>query len=379
MASDNDVMSLLALADLSIANGDYDRSVLILKGALAQADKTAPNDVKLRLDILMKLADVNHITGQWVDALMYLDTVLQTASEKNLTGVMGEALIASGTILSKKGKWDIANRKFEQAMSMLGHRSQHPLMAKAAIGKGTILWRRGMGDDAILAARKAYAIAEGLEDDDIMGAAQALIASATFDSGSYEQSLAASEKAIGHFKRSGNHIELSRVLNNMGETHKVMGRYEKAIEAFNEGLKHTTGKGVRRNMGYLLTNLAECHIRGGRNLEARTFVTMAEDNIAGIQDEYLHAMHRFVWGLIFEHEKDLGKASENYMAALLKMMSLGIPFDIGLIEVAYSQCLRKQGKNDDAARHLRDAAASFRKTGAKAMAEKAEALLAGLS
>jgi tetratricopeptide (TPR) repeat protein len=292
---------------------------------------------------------------------------------------MGEALIMSGTILSKKGKWDIANRKFEQAISLLGNRSQHPVLARAMTGKGIILWRRGLAEEAVLVAKKAYAMAEGFEDQDIMGGAQALMASALFDMGRYDQSLVAGDKAIGHFRKAGNLIELSRVLNNKGETHKVMGHYGKAIEAFNEGLEHTTGKGVRRNIGYLLTNLAECHIREGRRLEARTFVTMAEDNIAGIQDEYLHAMHRFVWGLIFEYEQDLGKASENYMAALLKMLSLGIPFDIGLIQMAYSECLVKQGKLEEAGKHLTDAAASFRKTGARAMAERAEAAIAGLA
>jgi tetratricopeptide (TPR) repeat protein len=375
MAAQTDVMSLLALADLTIAKGDYERSLLILKDALNMSEKTAPSDVKQRLDILMKMAEVNHITGQWVDALMHLDNVLRTASEKNLVGVMGEALITSGTILSKNGKWDIAKKKFDQAIEHLGHRYQHPLMARAMIGKGIIFWRKGMGDEAIQLAKKAFAVAEEAENNDIMGSAQSLIASAAFDMGNFPLSLTSNEEALRHYRNSGNVIEATRILNNTGETHKVMGNYSKAIECFNEGLKLTTGKGVRRNMAYLLINLAECHVREGRRLEARTFATMAENNASGIQDEYLQAMLKYAWGLIFGSEEEFGKANENYMAALLKIFSLGIPFDTGLMELAYGQCLLKQGKKDEAIIHLRDAASSFRTAGSGPMEKRAETIL----
>jgi tetratricopeptide (TPR) repeat protein len=375
MAANNDVMSLLALADLSSVNGDYERAQLLLKGALSQVEKTTPGDLKQRLDIMMKLADINHITGQWVDALMYLDTVIQTASEKHLAGLMGQALITSGTILSKKGKWDLAKRKFEQAISSVELRSNHPLMAKALVGKGTIFWRKGMGDEAIRAAREAYAIGVNIEDEPIMGSAQALIASAAFDMGNYALSLDSNDKALLHYRKARDANEISRILNNTGETHKVMGSYAKAIEYFNEGLKTTSGKGVRRNMGYLLANLAECHIRERRNLEARTFATMAEDNISGIEDEYLRAMLKFVWALIHEFEEDYARASENYMSALLKMFTLGIPFDTGIMQLTYSDCLLKQGKKEDAIKHLKDAATSFKRAGSAPMVQRAEAQL----
>jgi len=375
MVAKTDVMGLLALADLAIAKGDYERSLLILKDALNISEKTAPSDLKQRLDILMKMAEVNHITGQWVDALMHLDNILRTASEKNLVGIMGEALITSGTILSKKGKWDIAKKKFDQAIEHLGQRYQHPLMARALIGNGIIFWRKGMGDEAIQLAKKAFAIAEEAENDDIMGSAQSLIASAAFDMGNFALSLTSNEKALQCYRNSANIIEATRVLNNTGEIHKVMENYSKAIDCFNEGLRLTTGKGVRRNMSYLLTNLAECHVREGRGLEAKTFATMAETNASGIQDEYLQAMLKYTWGLIYENDGGFGKANENYMAALLKMFSLGIPFDTGLMELAYGECLLKQGKKDEAVIHLKDAVNSFKTAGSKPMEKRAETIL----
>ncbi|MBA3045095.1 MAG: tetratricopeptide repeat protein [Candidatus Thermoplasmatota archaeon] len=376
MAVTNDIMALLALTDLSIAKGDYERASLSLKSALIQVEKSTPGDLKQRLDIMMKLAEINHITGQWVDALMFLDNVIRTASEKNMVGVMGEALLTSGTILSKKGKWDVALRKFEQMITLLGARGNHPLMARAFVGKGIIFWRKGKCDEAILLAKKALLIAEDAENDDIMGSAQSLIASAAFDMGNYPLSIASNEKALHHYTRAKNINEVTRILNNTGETYKVMGDYSRAIKFFEEGLKMTSGKGVRRNLGYLFTNLAECHIREGRNTEARYFAILAEENVVNIQDEYLHAMLEFTRALIHENEGEFGKASEFYMSALLKMMSLGIPFDTGVMQLTYSQCLIKQGKKEEAKKHLVDAASSFKRAGSKPMIERAENLLA---
>lgn len=372
MTDETDIMALLALADLSIAKGDYERSLLLFKSALNQAEKTNHGDLKQRLDIMMKLAEVNHITGEWVDALMYLDNVFQSASEKNYVGMMGEALINSGTILSKKGKWDIAQRKFEQVISLIGSRGQQPLVARAYIGIGVISWRKGQPDEAIQLAKKALAMAEKIESDELIGSAQALLASVAFDVGDYSLSLTNNDKALHHYRKTGNILEVARILNNTGETHKALGDYPKAIDFFNEGVKITSGKGVRRSMGYLLTNIAECYIRQEKNIEARFFATKAGDTIEGIQDEYLQAMVKFVWALIHEYEHELGKASENYMSALLKMFSLGIPFDSGMIQLAYSGCLLKQNKKDEAVIHLNDAVASFKKAGSRSMTERAE-------
>ena len=67
------------------------------------------------------------------------------------------------------------------------------------------------------------------------------------------------------------------------------------------------------------------------------------------------------------------------MSSLLKMFSLGIPFDTGIIQMAYGEFLAALGRKEDAARHFKDAAGSFRRSGATSLAEDAEKMLAGLS
>jgi len=375
MAADNDISAIIAMSDLSSSKGDYGRSLLLLRNALNQIEKSTSGDLKQRLDILMKLADVNHITGQWVDALMYLDNAFHTASENKLNGVMIEILLASGTILSKKGKWDIALRKFDQAISLMGSAAHQSLMARALVGKGVISWRKGAGPEAIQYAKKAMSMVAEKDREDIMGSAQALIATAAFDMGDYDLSLKSNDKAFAHFQGAGNQMEMTRVLNNTGETYKLMGDYARAKEFFTQGLSLSGGSSPR-SAAYLLTNIAECHARQGQNTDARTFIHMADEKAQGVQDDYLHSMLKFVWALIHESENDHEKAAEQYLSAMSKMRSMSIPFDTGMIQMAYARFLFKQSKADEASKQMEDAVTSFRKAGSQLLLELAEAELA---
>ncbi len=378
MVADSDISAIMAMADLSASKGDYDRSMVLLKNALNQIDKSSGGDLRQRLDIMMRLAETNHVTGQWVDALMYLDNVYQTASEKNLRAVMAEALLVSGTILSKKGKWNLAQKKFDQAISIAGSEAHRSIVARALIGKGIISWRGGAGQEAIILARKAMSM-EGISDEDnVVGSAQALIASAAFDMGDYTLSLDSNEKALTHFRKAGNSIEIARILNNTGETHKVMGNYYKALDCFNEGLK-LAGSGALRSLGYLLTNIAECHARQGQAAEARRFADMASEKILGVQDDYLHAMLSFVWALIHESEQNHPEAIEAHVKAIEKMKALAIPFDMGMMQLAYARYLAGLEKYEAAAKALDEAKSSFKSSGSAFMLEETKKELAKFS
>ena len=371
MAADHDISAIVVMADLSISKGDYERSISLLRDALDYAEKAHPWDPKQRLEIMMKLAEVNHIIGNWVDALMYIDNVLQTASEKNLSSIMAEALLASGTILSKKGKWEIAERKFDQAISLAGSGNNHSLVAKALVQKGVILWRKGLGGEAITIARKAASTPGTGDDDELLGSAFALIGSAAFDMGDYPLSLESNGKALAHYRKANKPIEIARVLNNTGETHKLMGDYDKALEFFNMGMKFF-GAPSPRGAGYLLTNIAECYARKGKGVDAREYASMAEAKIADVQYDYLPAILSFVWAMISEIEREPGKAEGHYKSALLKMQSLGIPFDTGMIQMAYAEFLSSQDKKEGAIENMAGAAAAFRKAGSLPFAERAE-------
>jgi len=121
--------------------GQYQKAQVFLKKAV---DICGIGNVKNRLTALMELAQVNEITGEWVDVLMYLDNIIQTATDSKHSRIREEALITSGNILSKKGKWSLAEKRFHQVLDE-GERAS--TNARALVGIGIIYWRQGEQPD----------------------------------------------------------------------------------------------------------------------------------------------------------------------------------------------------------------------------------------
>jgi tetratricopeptide (TPR) repeat protein len=378
MAQPN-INAMIKMAKRHIKDNQYKMGTSLLKQALLVSEKHSPGDLRQRMEILLVLAEINHITGEWVDALMYLDGVVQASREKHLSHLTCEALITSGTILSKKAKWGVAMSKFEQAEKMAEFSGQRALLAKALVGQGVIHWRQGDGDKAIAFANRAMSMGREMEDEGLMGAAMALIGSARFDMGYFEESVKANKAALVHFKKIDDLLEASRVLNNLGETDKVMGDYEKAIERFNEGLDIANVTGVKRNIGYLLMNLAECHIRQGNETKAREYAKKARETISEQEDVYLQAYLSFVWALIYDHGGKADAAEREFESALSKMMALGIPFDVGVFQLDYARSALKGKRKDKAVRQLKEAVRCFKESGSTTMVERARKELAELT
>jgi tetratricopeptide (TPR) repeat protein len=363
--------AMIKMSKRHLKDNQYHMASSLLKQTLLEVEKRAPRNTRKRIEILLLLAEANHVMGEWVDALMYLDAVVQTTSEKHLLPITVEALITSGTILSKKAKWDVAMRKFEQAQNLSESIKQPALKARALVGLGVIHWRQGESEEAIILASRAMAMGREINDQKLMGAAMALMGSARFDVGDFLESIKANESALLHFKKAEDLLEMSRVLNNLGETYKVMGDYDRAIEHFNQGLEIIEETGVKRNIGYLLMNLAECHVRLRHEAEAKEYAKRANEVIKDQEDVYLQAYLNFVWALIHAREGKADAAEREFENALSKMMALGIPFDVGVFQLEYARSSLKRHKKEKAMRHYKEAVRCFKESGSTPMAESA--------
>ena len=374
-----DYRAMIDKAKGHIDKNDYERASAVLKDALLSVDRHAQGKVKPKLEIMMLLAEVNNLLGEWVDALMYLDAVVQTSSDKRFSAITGNALITSGTILSKKGNWNVAMKKFEQAEQLADSERLWNIKGKSLVCMGVIHWRQGEGDTAIQLANRAKSIGDKIEDHELMGSAFALMASVWFDKAEFEEAVKANENALLHFREANDLFETSRVLNNLGETFKLMGNYEKAIDQFNEGLDVIESTGVKRNIGYLQMNLAECHIRQGQVKKAKLYARRALDIIKDQEDVYLQAYLNLVWALIHDHGGKASSADNEFESALSKMMGLGIPFDTAIFRLDYARSSLRRGKTKKATRLLREAVRCFNEAGSKIFAEQAREELEAIS
>ncbi|KYK31152.1 MAG: hypothetical protein AYK23_00765 [Candidatus Proteinoplasmatales archaeon SG8-5] len=371
----SDVHASIARAKKHMDNHDYDKAAQILKDALLLAERSAPGDIKSRLDIMMLLAEVNNILGEWVDALMYFDAVVQTSTDIRFAAIASEALISSGSILSKKGDWDTAMRKFHQAEMLADSERLWGIKGKTLLNMGVVQWRRGDEEEAINLAVRARGIGKEIGDPKLIGSAMALISSVRFDQADYPGAVETNKEALVHFRETSDVLEMSRVLNNLGETYKLMEKYDLAIDQFEEGLNLIKNSGAKRNIGYLLMNMAECHARKGDDKTAKLYANRTEEMVKDQEDAYLQAYLHLVWALIHDLNGKGSSADDEFESAVSMMIGLGIPLDTALFKLDYARSLLKRGKAEKARELFGEAVSLFKEIGSTTRAEQARSEL----
>jgi tetratricopeptide (TPR) repeat protein len=375
-------MAELALrkARESFEKRSYESAIAQCKEALALVDKemSGADALRLRAAVLLLLADVNDVIGQWVDSLLYLDGVTQISVGLGDAKLGVESLIQAGRIISKKGKWADALKKFERAEALSTKQGMHRLLGRALVGKGIILWRLGQYDDAIREGERAAKMATSIGDEQLVGSAHALIASVRFDQGNYKEAIEANGKALRAFEIVKDAYEMARVLNNLGETYKVMGDYATAIQQLERCLKIAEESDNKRNAGYALMNIAECKVRLGETPAAKVAASKADTIFAGLEDKYAHANMAIVWGLVHASKGDGRAALSSFERGVEVMTALKIPYDTGVALMEFGLALKRFGEPQKARTMLAKAVRSFDEAGAKAMKVKAEEELAVL-
>ncbi|MBI5001611.1 MAG: tetratricopeptide repeat protein [Euryarchaeota archaeon] len=358
----------------------YETAISFCKEALAMVDTDMSGSaaMRLRADILLLLSEINDVTGLWVDSLLYLDGVTQISTALSDTKMRVESLIRAGNIISKKGRWDDALKKFEKAEEAATKNGIHKLLGRALIGKGTILWRMGRYAEAVREADRTSKISGNIHDLQLVGTAHALTASVRFDQGNYAASIEANRKALECFEGVEDVYQIARVLNNIGETYKVIGDYPQAIENLERCLKVAEESGNRRNMGYALMNIAECKVRGGDPAAAKNAAARAESALAGMEDRYAHANLATVWALIHVAKKEAKESFAYFDRALAQMKELKIPYDTGVVQLEYGLAALHFKDRERAKEMLSDAIDSFQDAGNKAMMAKVEEAFASI-
>jgi len=358
-----------AEAELQKARADFEKrayepAIARCKGALALVDKemSGVTAQRQRATILQLLSEITDVSGNWVDALLYLDGVTQIAVSLNDNKLAVESLIQAGKVVSKKGKWEDALRKFDRAEQLSRKQGIHRLLARALVGKGIVLWRQGQHADAAHQAESAAKIGESLGDPQIQGESLALIGSVRYDQGNYPSSIEALERSRKFFDITKDQYELARVLNNIGETYRAMGDNEAAIKNLELCLKVSEGSGNRRNAGYAMMNIAG----------AKVHATKANDIFATLEDKYALANISMVWGKIHAALGESANAKSCFEKALETMSVLAIPYDMGIIQMEYGRFLAKSSGSEEGRAMLKRAGRSFELAGAREMASKVQ-------
>ena len=356
-------------ARASFAAHSYDSALATCAAALEQlkGDGDAPEARRFKVELMQIMSSVSMVTGAWVETLGYLEQVIDLTSSGSDPAAHLGALLQYGDILSKKGKWQLALGRFEEAERHAARGGFDDLQGRALVGKGTVQWRLGKAGDAKRCAERALALAKTAGEDMLAGRALALMASISFDLGDYSVALDDNTKALESFERTGDTSEVSRVLNNMGETYCVMGDFQGAVREFERSLKIAKAAGNRRNVGYALTYLATAYVSNGNLIKARNCALEANEMLNGVEDPYARAYLTMVFGQIFASQGKLDEAFKRFEQSAAEMQKLDIPYDTGTVQLMHARALSAAGDKTAAKALLKSAAKAFDDAGATAM------------
>ncbi len=356
-----DVSNVIRKAMMYTDEQEYPEAITLCKESLKELEdfpSTEANERK-KLQLLFCLSDICHVSGNWVDGLMYLSTVIRESDKHSDPNTKSEAVIRCGDVHSKMGNWDKAMARFDEGETLVRRFKNQYLLGRVYIGKGTVHWRQGRYQRAMELANKAYGIGESISNDNLLGSAASLRASIHFDNRDYHDAIKENDHALEAFKRIGNPIEIARILNNKGEVYKIMGDYENAITIFLEGLDVLTNTMNLRSLGYLYTNLAESQIRNGKLEEAEDTFKKAKSSVSMSEDKYLKSQLFMVQALIENSKGKVSKAIDLIISAEKIMTRLNMPYDLGVIQLEYSRILRDTDV-DQASQKYKDAIVSFK-------------------
>jgi|GEM_PF-2527542 len=376
---EEDFSETMAKAKNLMHEQKYSEAIKLCKDTLNRLGNEGQGKATDRMttQVLFCLSEICHISGMWIDGLMYLSTVLVRSAELADPDIRSEAVIRTADILSKMGRWDKALEKYDEGEKLVKQFENPYLMGRVLIGRGVVFWRRGKYDKALDYASKVTQLAEDIGSLELIGSAWSLKASVNFDTRQYENAVEMNDKALEAFRRMNDNIEVARVLNNKGEVYKITGDFQKAMETFNEGLEVLSGSSNNRSLGYLLTNLTECQIRRGDLARAQKTYKQAEKKVMSSEDKYIKAQLAMVKGLIEHTSGHTSTALRELAKAQAIMQKLDIPYDMGVIQLEHARVLKSSNRNQ-ALIEYENAIDSFTKAHTPEMLQKAKSELGSL-
>lgn len=376
---DFDVVTIIKKSNKYMDEHSYPEAIALCKEGLKKLD-TAPQTKQIqrkKMQLLFCLSDICHVSGNWLDGMMYLSIVVNSAAITSDPDTKNEAIIRSGDILSKMGKWTMALEKYAEAEKSVKQYKNPYLMGRALVGRGVVLWRQGKYAVAMKQAEASYLLGVETMNQELIGSASSLKASINFDTRDYHNAISESQRAFEAYKSLNNLIDMAQVLNNRGEVYKATGEYSKAIDTFKQGLDILANCANNRSLGYLYTNLAECQIRRNNLNESKENAAKAKNTIALSEDRYIKAQLSMVLGLIDKADGNHEGAIKNIMEAETVMTKLDIPFDLGIIQLEHARMLR-ESEPEKALGQYRNAIKSFNKAGSSDILKIAETELSTL-
>jgi predicted ATPase len=340
----------VALGELLVTTGQYDRALQHLQEALALAIEHGDRDAQARA--CRWLARLHELRGEYPTAFEWI--------EKGLAALMGrqtteaaELSLTAGLIHTRQGLYDQALDQSQNSLTIAQQLGEVAVLARSYNLLGHVTRLLGQSALAIEHFQRAFDLYQGAGDISGQALAHNQIANACADMGQWQKAERHYCQAREIFDQVGDVYHRAMADSNLGEIALTHGRLDEALAFYQEALRSIEQIGGSAWMlGVFHNNLGHTFIRRGQAEAALEHLRASLKCFEQIQArDFLPELHRhFAEADLLSGQ--LAEAEAHGQQALSLAHELSMQSEAGSSLRVLGEIAATQGRLDRAAQHL---------------------------
>ena len=318
--ANNNVDSVVRLADVLYMQGDYTQALSFYKKSLEQVPKTdiatiiaalngAANSAyysgnydealenyqrsadvqkrqpdKLGLATALKgIGNVHRIRGDYGAALeSYFESL---SISETIKAPLGTTLGSIGLVSALQGDYPRAFEYYDKALKEFETTGNRVEMSRVLSLIGNVYYVQGIYDSALSSYRRALALRQQMDDKPGQGDVLAGIGSTLLRQQNYSEALDSFDQALGLFKSVGNQGKMAEVLTRISEALLYQKEYARALSAAESSVTLATQLGDGELLWYARTLAGKAQLKLDRGLQAYNSFTSAISTVESLRAE----------------------------------------------------------------------------------------------
>jgi tetratricopeptide (TPR) repeat protein len=356
------------------ASARYEEGYRLGRLALAASEDRKDRE---RLRLLLRVSNLAETLGRPGEASALLEEALGIAAGCGGAPLVARVRLQRGSSHLRAGRYAEALEDAEVARRDASLPADPEVLFDATAVRGQALWSLGRHAEALEVHREALALSEDMPS---MFAARA-----ASDLGIVLQELGHHSEAEMHLRAAAEALEaaserrnVSTVLSNLGNAISAVGRRAEAISMYERSLASSQAHGQRPAESVAWVNLGEARAWIGDFEGAQDALRLCEEMSQEVDEPRVvtYALHRL--GVVAWWSGDRAEARRRLTEALSERRRLGLRSAVGETCLVLGALSREEGRTDEAASLLREAATIAQEVGEPSVSTLARLHLAAL-
>lgn len=275
------VAALNGAANSAYYSGDYDEALQNYQRSV-NLQKTLPDRLGLAT-ALRGIGNVHRTRGDYGAALESYFISLSIFEE--IKAPLGTTLGSIGLVRALQGDYPRALEYYSKALEEFKNNSNRVEMARVLTLIGNVYYGQGQYDAALSSYRRALALREEMDDKSGQGDILAGIGSTHLRLKNYTEALDSFEKALGLFKSVPNQEKMAEVLTRVSQAFLLQNDFTKALSAAESAASIATQLGNGELLWYARMLTGKAHEKLEHGPQAYSAFTGAISTVESLREE----------------------------------------------------------------------------------------------